>query len=271
MRFVVIVEKELVSPRIYLILAFTRVEARLKNRKAILFVQQAETRALKRESLKAPAQHLCDHAIQQITSSLFFLAMSGTRSSTAAAAAAAVPNFKVTNQYAVNMDPSTTEGSKLLREFTNAKHADDDDKRLVVTTENAKEVQDFFELRADAFAWGTIISAVAMEYGIDAGNVTVTKRGSIFTEPHLKLDHLQSQASMLWGRVSTPADQADIDALRVPDEFKSRTLTDNRDAAQVATYFQRIRGAIADCILNTVDKDTVEKLSQRLRQRRKSF
>ena len=97
--------------------------------------------------------------------------MSGTRSSTAAAAAAAVPNFKVTNQYAVNMDPSTTEGSKLLREFTNAKHADDDDKRLVVTTENAKEVQDFFELRADAFAWGTSISAVVMEYGIDAGSV----------------------------------------------------------------------------------------------------
>ena len=57
--------------------------------------------------------------------------MSGTRAST-------VPNFTVTNPYAVNLNPSTHEGSKLIREFTNAKSADDDDKKLVVTTENAK-------------------------------------------------------------------------------------------------------------------------------------
>ena len=91
--------------------------------------------------------------------------MAGTRSGVAAAATAPTPpDFTVLNQYAVNLNPGTHEGTKLLREFTNSKFADDEDKKVVVKIETAKEVQDYLELRADAFAWGNMISGVPVGY-----------------------------------------------------------------------------------------------------------
>ena len=59
--------------------------------------------------------------------------MTGTRSGVAAAAAAPTaptpPDFTVLNQYAVNLNPGAHEAMKLLREFTNSKFADDEDKK----------------------------------------------------------------------------------------------------------------------------------------------
>ncbi|NND72537.1 MAG: hypothetical protein HKN43_13255, partial [Rhodothermales bacterium] len=189
----------------------------------------------------------------------------GTRSATQATqpsqpAQPAPPNFSVLNQYAKDLDPSSHEGAKLLREMTRARTSDDD--RLVVTLDTAKEVQDHFMDEGDKFAWGQLVSAIPISYSVDAAGAITTTLGSIFHD-ELSLKNIQLQASMIFGNNTVPTDQAQIDTLTVPNTLIARQLTDNTDADQCRIYYQRIRAiSIADNIQNTVDKDTLELLKQ---------